>query len=98
MVMVAAGRDEGGLGAVALGQLEAEHAAVEGERPLEVGHLEVDVADARAGVDRPIRLTLVRHGPQGFGGHAKPPVGLGNDCAQTASLCKQQGPSCDQRY
>ena len=46
MVVVAAGRDERGLLAVALDQLEAEHAAVEGERAVEVGDLEVDVADA----------------------------------------------------
>ena len=40
------------LGAVARRQLEAEHAAIEGERPLDVGHLQVDVADARARIDR----------------------------------------------
>src|SRR3954452_20671953 len=77
MVMIAPGRDERRLGPVPLHQRETEHAAVEGERPVEVGHLQVNVPDPRAGIDRPIRLTLVRHGPQGFGGHAKPPVGSG---------------------
>ena len=52
MVVIAAGRDEGGARAVARGQLEAEHAAIEGEGALDVGHLEVDVADARARIDR----------------------------------------------
>ena len=55
MVMVAPGRDEGGLAAVALHQLEAEHAAIEGERALEIGHLEMDVADPDAGIDGPRR-------------------------------------------
>ena len=52
MVVVAAGRDEGRLVAEALLQLEAEHAAVEVERAVDVGDLEVDVADVDAGVDR----------------------------------------------
>ena len=39
MMVIAAGRDEGGLLTVALFQLEAEHAAVEGERAVEVGDL-----------------------------------------------------------
>ena len=52
VVVVAAGRDERGARAVALHHLEPEHAAIEGEGPLEVGDLEVDVADAHAGIDR----------------------------------------------
>jgi hypothetical protein len=51
VMMVSTRRDEGGLGAVALGELETEDAAVEGEGALQVGHLEVDVADADGGVD-----------------------------------------------
>jgi len=47
--MVAAGRDEGGLGPVAGDQLEAEDVAVEGQRPLEVGDLQVDMSDVGAG-------------------------------------------------
>ena len=31
--------------AVALHQLEAEHAAIEGERAVEIGHFQVDMAD-----------------------------------------------------
>jgi hypothetical protein len=58
VVVVAAGRDEGGLRSVALHQREAEHAAVEGERPVEVRHFQVDVADPDAGVDRPLRLAF----------------------------------------
>src|SRR3954447_8844778 len=52
VVVVAAGRDEHGLLAVALRQPEAEHAAVEGQRAVEVGDLEVDVADPGPGIDR----------------------------------------------
>ena len=52
MVVVAARRDERCLGAVPLGQLEAEDAAVEPQRPLKVGHLQVDVTDADLGIDR----------------------------------------------
>ncbi len=52
MVVVAAGRDEGGVVADPLLELEAEDAAVEVERAVEVGHFEVDVADVDAGIDR----------------------------------------------
>ena len=51
-MVVAAGGDEGGVLAVALHQLEAEHAAVEVEGAVDVGDLEVDVADVDAGIDR----------------------------------------------
>ena len=51
-MVVAAGGDEGRVVADPLLQLEAEHAAVEVQRPVEVGHFEVDVADVDAGVDR----------------------------------------------
>jgi hypothetical protein len=68
VVVVAAGRDERGFGAEALDQLEAEDAAVEVERPLEVGDFQVDVADVDAGIDR------ARGG--GLAGGAVP-VGLG---------------------
>ncbi len=51
-MVVAAGGDEGGVVAPALHQLEAEDAAVEVERAVDVGDLEVDVADVDAGVDR----------------------------------------------
>ena len=53
VVVVVAGGDERGVPAVARLELEAEHAAIEGERPLDVGDLEVGVADADARVDRP---------------------------------------------
>jgi hypothetical protein len=51
-MVVATGRDEGGFFAEALLQLEAEHIAVEGQRAVEVGDLEVDVTDVDAGIDR----------------------------------------------
>ena len=53
VVMVVAGGDEGGVLAVARLQREAEDAAIEGERPLDVGDLEVGVADADARIDGP---------------------------------------------
>src|SRR5207245_143250 len=43
---------EGGLVADARHDIEAEHADVEVERAVDVGHLEVDVADVHAGVER----------------------------------------------
>jgi hypothetical protein len=52
VVVVAAGGDEGGVGAPTLHQLEAEEAAVEVEGAVDVGDLEVDVADVDAWVDR----------------------------------------------
>jgi hypothetical protein len=51
MMMVVARRDEGRLLAVFLLQLEAEHTAVKIEGALQVGDLEVDVADADCGGD-----------------------------------------------
>ncbi len=52
MVVIAAGGHEGRLAAIHLLQLEAEDAAIEVQRPLDVRHLQVDMADARAGRDR----------------------------------------------
>ena len=74
------GRDEGGVPAVALGQLEAEHAAIEAQRPLEVGHLQVDMADAGAGVDRAGhgRIGMLLNGP------AAPRGRSGSGCPATA--------------
>ena len=46
----------------ALHQLEAEHAEVEREGAVEVGHVEVDVPDMYSGVDR-VRLRRC-HRPQ----------------------------------
>ena len=54
--MVAAGGNERGLRAILLHELEAEHADVEIERARQVGHLQVDMADAGAGGDGWIRL------------------------------------------
>src|SRR3954462_1102897 len=51
VVVIAAGRDEGRAGAHALHQLETEHAAIEAERAIEIGDLEVNVADPGAGGD-----------------------------------------------
>jgi hypothetical protein len=55
VVVIAPGRHEGRLGAVALHQLKAEHAAIEGERALEIRHLEVNMADPDARIDGPRR-------------------------------------------
>ena len=60
MVVVVAGGDERGLVAHPLLQLEAEHADVEAERALDVGDLQVDVADVDAGIDRGHVATIAR--------------------------------------
>ncbi len=52
MVVVAAGGDERGLVAHPGHDVEAEDADVELERPVDVGHLQMDVADVDGGVDR----------------------------------------------
>ena len=49
-MVVAAGREEGGLLPERCDQLEAEDVAVEGHGAVEVGHLEVDVTDIGLGV------------------------------------------------
>ena len=51
MVVVAACRDERRLRAVPLRKLEAEDTALEPQRPLQVGDLQVDVADADLGIN-----------------------------------------------
>src|SRR5215218_9255798 len=52
VVVIPAGSDERRLLAVAVHHLEAEDAAVEADRTLEVADLEVNVSDVDAGIDR----------------------------------------------
>ena len=54
-MMVAACRYEGCLRPIALHQLEAEDTAIEGSCPIEVGYLQVHMADPDAGIDRALR-------------------------------------------
>src|SRR5260221_13710084 len=56
MVVVAARRDERRLRAVPLRKVEAEDATVERQCPLQVGDLQVDVADADLGINRVRRI------------------------------------------
>lgn len=51
VMMIAARRDEGRLRAEALHQREAEHAAIERQRTLQIRDLEMDMADAGSGGD-----------------------------------------------
>src|SRR5688572_9802476 len=51
MVMIVAGGAEGRARPIALRQFEAEHVAVEGNRPVDIRDLEVDMADPRPGID-----------------------------------------------
>jgi hypothetical protein len=51
VVVIAARRNERSLLTISLGQFETENAAIEAERALEVGDLQVDVAEANAGFD-----------------------------------------------
>ncbi len=65
MVVIAAGRNERGAGARRC-HFETEDAAIEVERPLQIGDLEVDVPDPHARVDRGklglrVGFGLVRH-------------------------------------
>ena len=52
MVVVAPGGEKRRLVAEPLLELEAEHVAVEVDRPVEVRDLQVDVPDVDAGIDR----------------------------------------------
>src|SRR5262249_5027959 len=58
VVVIAACGHERGLVAVALHQLAAENAARERERPVEVGDLEMDVADTSTLGDGPRRMVV----------------------------------------
>ena len=50
-MMIAARGNKCGLGAEPLHQFETEHPDIEAERALEIGDLQVDVANADTGVD-----------------------------------------------
>ena len=50
-MVIAASRNECRAGAQPLLQLEAEHAAIETERAVEIGHLQVHMPNPRAGND-----------------------------------------------
>src|SRR6202167_2409413 len=52
VMMITAGRNKCRLPAEPLRQLEAEDAGIEGQRPVDIGHLQMDVTNAHAGVDR----------------------------------------------
>ena len=52
VMMIPASRHKCRLPPVSLRQLESEHAAIERERPLQIGDLQMDMAYARAGIDR----------------------------------------------
>lgn len=69
MVVIPTSRDEGRLGPIALHQFKAEHAAVEGQRPLKVGNFQVNVPDLCARVDGSFGLALVHYGLQYVRGH-----------------------------
>ena len=45
-MMVAAGGNKGRLLTITLGELESENLAIEPQRALEIGHLQVDMADS----------------------------------------------------
>ena len=52
MMVVVARRDERRLGAVTRDQRKPEHAAIERQRPFDVGDLQMDMADAGPRIDR----------------------------------------------
>src|SRR4051812_10716257 len=66
-MVVATRADEGGLVAVALRDVEAEHVSIEAQRPVDVGDFQVHVADVHPGIDR------VRHGGKLTDGGAEAP-------------------------
>ena len=51
VMVIAAGGNKCRLRPLALHQLEAEHAAIKVKRVIDIGDLEMDMADANAGVD-----------------------------------------------
>jgi hypothetical protein len=51
VMMIAARRDKRSLRAVALSEFKAEYVAVKLQRPSQVGHLQVNVANSDIGVD-----------------------------------------------
>ena len=51
-MMIPARRNESSASTVTLSQLEAENATVKCKRPIQVGHLEMHVADPNVGMNR----------------------------------------------
>src|SRR6266480_4509377 len=62
VMVVAAGADERRLVSVALGDVEAEHVAVETERTVDVRHLQMDMPNVHARIDRPGHPPSLRAG------------------------------------
>jgi hypothetical protein len=58
VMMIAAGRDKGRFLSPKLMKFEPEHAAIESERPLQVGNFEMDMTNADTRIDR---FGFVRH-------------------------------------
>src|SRR5713101_30048 len=93
VMMIPAGRDEGGAGPP-LGELKTENAAIEFQRPLEIGDFEMHMADPDSAIDRTRR--------QGFAGfrhllgtaHDAPP-GLGPNLWRAGRL--RHHAACDGR-
>ena len=59
VVVIAAGAQERGLVTPSAHHVETQDAVIEGDRPLEVADLEMDVADAGTALDRRVRVVLV---------------------------------------
>ena len=62
MVMVTAGRNERGLRALALHQLEAEHATIENKGTVEIGDFQVNVPNLYAWINGPFGLAFAYYG------------------------------------
>jgi hypothetical protein len=75
VVVIAAGREECRVAPVALLQLEAEHAAIERQCAVEIGHFQVRVADAHARIDGARREIGLESGRRGLG-HTCSPQGV----------------------
>src|SRR3989442_10504165 len=82
-MVIATGRDERGLIAVALHLLEAEDVTIEDERAVDVAHLQVDVADVYARIDRHV-----------LEGTARPQARVGISLASERASRSSTGASC----
>ena len=84
VMMVAAGLQEGCLGAETLGQLKPQHATVKIKRALQVGNLQVNMTDAHRRIDGWI---LVGHDSHAMSSRRK---GKAHTC-DSAALAKKRG-------
>src|SRR5207237_7697892 len=92
LMVIAAGAEKRRLVAVALGDVEAEHVAVEVERPVDVRDLQMNVPDVHARIDRPGHPPKLKGGSAGW--RSSPRIALRAPGPRTVQCGKTERVGC----